>query len=103
MCTRFGTRGAIKAVFAALLLTGCTLEPPVQEMSDARQAIVAAEEAAADRFARDEIREARQLIAEAEEDIAAGAYGAARGHALRAQDRAIRALQVARAAADAAE
>jgi hypothetical protein len=62
-------------------------------MSDARQAIAAAEEAGADRFARDEISEARRYIEEAGQDIAAEAYGPARTMALRAQDRAMRALR----------
>ena len=89
------------AVVAACAVTACTVAPPVQEMSDARQAIAAAEEAAADRFARDEISEARQYLSAAEADIETRAYGPARVNALRAQDRAVRALQVARAAAQA--
>ena len=82
----------------AVALAACTLAPPVQEMSDARQAIAAAEEAAADRWARDEISAARQFLAEAEDDISAQAYGPARSNALRAQDRAVRALQLSQAA-----
>jgi hypothetical protein len=89
----------IAAVWLAAILTGCAVAPPVQEMSDARQAVAAAEEAEADRFARDEISEARRLIAAAEADIAAEAYGPARSKALRAQDRAMRALRRSTAAA----
>jgi hypothetical protein len=81
-----------------LVLAGCVLAPPVQEMSDARQAIAAAEAAEADRWARDEILEARRFLAEAEEHIAAQAYGPARSNALRAQDRAVRALRQSQAA-----
>lgn len=95
-----GCRTLVRAGLAALLLAGCAAAPPVQEMSDARQAIAAAEEAAADRFARDEISEARRLMAEAEADIVAEAFGPARAKALRAQARAMRAL---RRSLDAAE
>jgi hypothetical protein len=80
-------------------LGACALAPPVQEMSDARQALAAAEAAGADRHAQEEFGEARRFIAEAEEDIAGERYGAARSKALRAQDRAVRALQIARVAA----
>jgi hypothetical protein len=91
----------IRGVAIALLLAGCAIDPPVQEMSDARQAIVAAEAADADHWARNEISAARRFLAEAEQDIAAGAYGPARSNALRSQDRAVRALRVSQAAQDA--
>ncbi len=83
----------------AVWLAACAIEPPVQEMSDARQAIAAAENADADRYAIDALDEARRYIAEAEQDIAAEAYGPARMKALRAQDRAMRARQSALEAA----
>lgn len=92
--------GVIRGMAVALFLVSCAVAPPVQEMSDARQAIVAAEAASADRFARNEISAAREFLAEAEEDIAAGAFGPARSNALRAQDRAVRALRLSQAAAD---
>jgi sugar (pentulose or hexulose) kinase len=94
-----GIRKLVWAGLIAAALGACALEPPVQEMSDARQAIAAAEAAGADRFARDEISEARRFIQEAEEDITEESFGLARSKALRAQDRAVRALQTARAAA----
>jgi hypothetical protein len=90
--------GLIRGIAIALLLAGCAVAPPVQEMSDARQAIAAAEAASADRWARNEISAARRFLADAEEDIAAGAFGPARSNALRAQDRAVRALRLAQAA-----
>jgi hypothetical protein len=93
-----GLRGFVVGCLA-LILTGCAIAPPVQEMSDARQAIAAAEQASADRYAPDEIGEARRLIADAEQDIASEAYGPARFKALRAQDRAMRALRRSQAAA----
>lgn len=84
----------------AVSLAACAVAPPVQEMSDARQAIAAAEEAGADGLAPEEIREARRLLAAAEEDIAAQIYGPARAKALRAQDRALRAMRRSQAAAE---
>ena len=95
-----GRRCFVGGFTIAIVLAGCILAPPVQEMSDARQAIAAAEAAAADRWARDEISEARRLIAEAEQDIAVEAYGPARSNALRAQDRAVRALQLSQMSAE---
>ena len=100
MRKRSGRGRCIGGFTAAIVLAGCVLAPPVQEMSDARQAIAAAEEAAADRWARDEISEARRLITEAEQDIAEEAYGPARSNALRAQDRAVRALQLSQTSAE---
>jgi len=85
----------------ALILAGCAVAPPVQEMSDARQAIAAAEAAEADHWARNEISEARRYLAEAEADISEEAYGPARSNALRAQDRAVRALRLSQAAREA--
>jgi hypothetical protein len=95
-----GVGKLVRSCLAAAMLGACAIAPPVQEMSDARQAIAAAEGALADRYAPDEIREARRFIAEAEADIAEETYAAARSKALRAQDRAVRALQIARAATD---
>ena len=81
------------AGLAAILAAGCVVAPPVQEMSAARQAIAAAEDAGADRFARDELADARVFLAEAETAIAARNFGPARTNALRAQNRAMRALR----------
>jgi hypothetical protein len=87
-----GVRG-LAVLWLTVTVAGCVVAPPVQEMSDARQAIVAAEKAEADRFAPDAISAARRLIGEAEQDIASHSYGPARLKALRAQDRAVRALR----------
>jgi hypothetical protein len=86
--------------FAALVLSACVTAPPVREMSDARQVITAAEAAGADRFAPDEISAARRYIAEAEQRIAEDAYASARASALRARDRATRALRLSLDAAE---
>jgi F0F1-type ATP synthase membrane subunit b/b' len=85
----------------SLWLLGCATSPPVQEMSDARQAIAAAEEADADRLAPQTIGEARDYLAQAEEQIRDRNYGLARGSAMRARTRAIYALQASQAAQEA--
>jgi PBP1b-binding outer membrane lipoprotein LpoB len=76
-----------------LLLAGCVTAPPVQEKSDARQAISAAEQADAERVAADTLAEARRFLAEAEQQIQEEAYGPARMNAVRAKNRAVTALR----------
>lgn len=80
-------------------VTGCVTAPPVQEMSDARQAIAAAEQANAARYAPVPLGDARRFIAEAEQQIRSESYGLARNNALRAKNRAVQALQVSEAVA----
>jgi hypothetical protein len=72
---------------------GCVTSPPVQEMSDARQAITAAEQANAARVAADTLDDARRFLAEAERQIQEQAYGPARMNAVRAKNRATLALR----------
>jgi len=79
-------------------LAGCTTAPPIQEMSDARQAIAAAEEARAAELAPQTLGEARRYLLQAEERIREGSYGIARSDAIRAKTRAIYALQASQAA-----
>lgn len=95
-------RGAARfaVAFAALTVAGCVTAPPVQEMSDARQAIAAAAEADADRLAAETFSEAQRYLAEAERLLRQESYGAARANAIRARDRAIRALSSIQAAAE---
>lgn len=81
----------------ALALAGCVSAPPVQEMSDARQAISAAEQADAGRVAADTLADARRFLAEAEQQIQEQAYGPARMNAVRAKNRAVLALRSTRA------
>ena len=76
-----------------LMVAGCVTAPPVQEMSDARQAIVAAEQADAARLAADTLSEARRFLADAERQIQEEAYGPARINAVRAKNRAVQALR----------
>jgi hypothetical protein len=83
-------------VLLALLvlpLGACVTAPPVQEMSDARQAITAAEQANAGRVAAATLDDARRFLTEAERLIQEQSYGQARMNALRAKNRAALALR----------
>lgn len=84
----------------AFVVAGCVTAPPVQEMSDARQAISAAEQADASRVAAATLADARRFLEEAERQIEQGAYGAARMNAVRAKNRAALALRSIRARND---
>jgi len=77
---------------AGSVLAACVTAPPVQEMSDARQAISAAEQANAGRLAPEPLGDARRFLAEAERQIQTQAYGPARMNAVRAKNRAVQAL-----------
>ena len=83
----------VLATIGVFLLAGCVTAPPVQEMSDARQAIAAAEEADAERVASDTLAAARRFLAEAERQIQEEAYGPARMNAVRAKNRALLTLR----------
>jgi hypothetical protein len=80
----------------ALVVAGCVTAPPVQEMSDARQAISAAEQANAGSVAADTLADARRFLAEAEQQIQQQSYGPARMNAVRAKNRAVLALRSTR-------
>jgi len=95
----------LAVVLAAALLGACATAPPVQEMSDARQAIAAAREAGAAELAPNELIKAEGLLEGAEDYLEAGtssAYWQARRSAQRAKDVAFEALLVSRNAKDAA-
>lgn len=91
------TSTAVALLLGSCLL-GCATSPPVQEMSDARQAIAAAEEASAEALAPQTLGEARRYLLQAEERIREGNYSLARSDAIRAKTRAIYALQASQAA-----
>ena len=88
-------RGAI--ILLTLLIASCAAGPPVQEMSNARQAIAAAEESDAATLAPDELNEARRLLEEAESHLRERNYGLAQSSATRARNRAVEALQASQA------
>lgn len=78
---------AFTALAAATLLlaAACETAPPVQEMSDARQAIQVAREAGAETHAAKELMEAEQYLHSAEEKLSAEEYAEARRAALQAK------------------
>lgn len=82
-----------------LLLSACTVMPPVQEMSDARQAIKAAREADAGEYAPQKLRSAEDSLELATKTLEQGEYEAARMAATVAKALAIKARDEAVAAA----
>jgi hypothetical protein len=81
-------------------LLGCRMGPPVQEMSDARQAISAAAAAGATRGSSPEFDAAQAAIVRAETHLQAQEYARARLAALQAKHHAAAALANAQHAAE---
>ena len=81
-------------VVAALALAACA-GAPVQEMSNARQAIRAARDAGADKTAPQKLNEAEALLNRAEDSLERRAYREARRNAIAARDKAAEALGAA--------
>ena len=73
------------------VLSACVTAPPVQEMSDARQAIQAAEAVGARTKAPEPYTQAQENIESAESALEAGDYSKAREQALRAKSNALEA------------
>lgn len=82
-------------MFVALLfaLAGCGTGPPVQEMSDARQAIAVARDAGAAQLAPDDLRAAESFLSSAQRRLSEREYAQARDDAVQAKNRALEALQ----------
>jgi len=78
-------------VLLPVLLIGCAVAPPIQEMSDARQAIKAAREANAVHNAPQSLRDAEAHMQKATEELELGHYVEAREAAIAAKEQAIRA------------
>ncbi len=74
-----------------LISAGCASTPPVQEMSDARQAVQAAREVHAERYAPISLSEAERLLEEATRQLRAKNYRKARENALAAKKMALKA------------
>ncbi|MGD8941061.1 MAG: DUF4398 domain-containing protein [Gammaproteobacteria bacterium] len=77
-----------------LTITACATAP-VQEMSDARQAIQAAKSVGADEFSQSNLVEAKKLLKKAEHALHSGEYKQARVNALAAKEEAMQAQQYA--------
>lgn len=83
-------------LFALLAgLSAACASIPSQEMSDARQAVQAAQEADAGTLAPEQLSEAQRLLEEARGALNLGNYSAARDYARRAKETAIRAREQA--------
>lgn len=78
---------------ALCCLVACETAPPVQEMSDARQAIAVAREAGAADLAAFHLRAAETYLASAEQKLGEHAYGPARRDAKQAKMKALDALK----------
>ncbi len=81
-------------LLAALVVAGCA-SAPTQEMADARQALQAAENAAAATHAPANLKGARELLAGAERAISNGDYDAARADAVATKKAAVAARNIA--------
>jgi hypothetical protein len=92
--TRFRSRFLEVALLAAALAVGCA-GAPVQEMSDARQALRAADKAGAEEHAPELMAEADRLLASARSNLYKGEYRVARDQAEQARDKAMEARRVA--------
>lgn len=82
------------ALTACVLFSACA-SAPVQEMSDARQAIRAAQNAGAPQKASAQYESAQQLLTSAEQSLQKKMYRAAKRDAVAARTHAVEAMQVA--------
>jgi hypothetical protein len=92
---RVGAKKVASALLIALGLTACA-GAPVQEMSNARQAIRAARDAGAAKSAPQTLSEAQSLLDRAENNLQRREYREARRDAIAARDKASEALGVSR-------
>lgn len=76
-------------------LAACQSSPPVQEMSDARQAIAVAREAGADDYAAEDMRAAQAYLDSAQQKLSERSYTLARRDAVQAKNKALAALAAA--------
>ncbi|MDZ7663515.1 DUF4398 domain-containing protein [Thiohalophilus sp.] len=81
--------------YVALVLTGCAISAPVQEMSNARQTIQAAKDVGAGEYAPELLSIAEKLLDKAARKLEQGDYAVARDFALEAQEQAMLARQKA--------
>lgn len=78
-----------------LLMPACGSSPPVQEMSDARQAIAVAKKAGAEQVAPTDMAAAEEYLENAETELSDRSYNQAREFAVRAKLKAQDALAIA--------
>ena len=80
------------AVAAAAAVLNACAGAPVQEMSNARQTLAAAEQAQSSKTTQQDLANARRYLDEAQAALDAGDYSTAREDALKAQQIALRVL-----------
>jgi lipopolysaccharide export LptBFGC system permease protein LptF len=95
--TRLTSPLLLVALLFGLLSAGCA-GAPAQQMSDARQAIRAAELAGAQQHAPELLAEAQQLVERARTNLQNGEYRQARDDAELAREKAMQARRMAEAA-----
>jgi len=88
------SRAGIAGLFALFVLSACA-GPPVQEMSDARQAIQAAHAAGADQYAPVVLQQAMEYLDSAEQKLEKRAYNGAKKDARLAKQKATHARSIA--------
>lgn len=93
---KFKVAAALLCGIALVLTLGCAISPPVQEMSDARQAIAAAKEAGAEQHAAATLSHAELMLNIAEKYLQSGVYWQAKRDAISAKDNAFKALLLSR-------
>jgi hypothetical protein len=93
----------ISLLAALISVSGCETAPPVQELSDARQAITAAKEAGAADHAAVHLQAAENYLASAEKKLGEHAYSQARRDAYQAKMKALDALKAVEKNRDGAE
>lgn len=86
-----------------MLCAGCETSPPVQEMSDARQAIAVAKEAGAAEHAAFHLKAAEDYLKSAEKRLNDHQYSRARYDAKQAKMKALDALKAAETKPDSNE
>src|SRR5690242_6481957 len=91
----FREKPAIVAMLLASALLCACASAPVQEMSDARQAIRAAQNAGASQKAATQLESAQTLMSAAEKSLQKRLYRAAKRDAVAAREQAVEAMQVA--------
>lgn len=93
MCS--GRIARVFVLFVLAFLSACGTSPPVQEMSDARQAIAVARDAGASELAPAELRAAEDFLDSALRNLSKKAYKQARLDAVEAKNKALIALATA--------
>ena len=88
-------RGLNLVCIAVLAVLAACASAPVQEMSDARQALSAAAAADAERYSPEQYDRAKALLRQAESRLNNGAYNAAKRYAVDARFEAMRAREAA--------